>query len=93
MPKHLVFLGCPAPNSYDFKLSCFELCSGVWSCNTHVCELPGWSFEADVCDEECPVKQIKFSWYHGFCLLGREEGTGFGGKHVDSLMLVTELVL
>lgn len=54
-----------------------------------MCELPEWSFEADACDEECPVKQRKFSWYHGFCFLGREEDTGFGGKHVESSVLIT----
>lgn len=58
-----------------------------------MCELPGQFYEADACDEECTMKQRKFSWYHGFSFLWREEDTGFGGKHVESSMLITELVL
>lgn len=58
-----------------------------------MCELPGLSFEADACDEECLMKQRKFSWYHDFCFLGREEDAGFGEKHVKSSVLITELVL
>lgn len=57
-----------------------------------MCELPGQFFEADGCDEECPGKQRKFSWYHGFGFLWREEDSGFGGKHVENSVLITELV-
>lgn len=35
--------------------------SGVCSYDTHMLELPGWSFEADAYHEESPLKLIKFS--------------------------------